>query len=86
MTPAGTSNELDVQNGWEENTHTLYCTHSTFDSPRRPVEVATIEQTQAKGYLYYLIRCNSLILYYYPRCLVLWSFGPLVLWSFGPFR
>ena len=30
MTPAGTSNELDVQNGWEENTHThtLYCTVS----------------------------------------------------------
>ena len=28
MTPAGTSNELDVQNGWEENTkhtHTLDC-------------------------------------------------------------
>ena len=23
MTPAGTSNELDVQNEWEENTHTL---------------------------------------------------------------
>ena len=23
MTPAGTSNELDVQNGWEENTHTF---------------------------------------------------------------
>ena len=22
MTPAGTSNELDVQNGWEGNTHT----------------------------------------------------------------
>ena len=22
MTPAGTSNEFDVQNGWEENTHT----------------------------------------------------------------
>ena len=22
MTPAGTSNELDVQNEWEENTHT----------------------------------------------------------------
>ena len=21
MTPAGTSNELDVQNGWEDNTH-----------------------------------------------------------------
>ena len=26
VTPAGTSNELDVQNGWEENTHTH--THS----------------------------------------------------------
>ena len=23
MTPAGTSNELDVQNEWEENTHTM---------------------------------------------------------------
>ena len=23
MTPAGTSNELDVQNEWEENTHTV---------------------------------------------------------------
>ena len=26
VTPAGTSNELDVQNEWEENTHTWYCT------------------------------------------------------------
>ena len=32
VTPAGTSNELDAQNEWEENTHThthctvLYCT------------------------------------------------------------
>ena len=23
VTPAGTSNELDVQNKWEENTHTI---------------------------------------------------------------
>ena len=27
VTPAGTSNELDVQNGWEENTHTHTHTH-----------------------------------------------------------
>ena len=27
MTPAGTSNELDVQNGWEENTHTHTLKH-----------------------------------------------------------
>ena len=39
MTPAGTSNELDVQNGWEENTHThnraiqsFYATR--IDSPK----------------------------------------------------
>ena len=30
MTPAGTSNELDVQNGWEENTHTH--THTAADA------------------------------------------------------
>ena len=37
MTPAGTSNELDVQNEWEENTHTVYyynpillCTKNIF--------------------------------------------------------
>ena len=30
MTPAGTSNELDVQNGWEENTHT-YIRHTAND-------------------------------------------------------
>ena len=30
MTPAGTSNELDVQNEWEENTHTrCSSTHTT---------------------------------------------------------
>ena len=32
VTPAGTSNELDVQNEWEENTHTLYnCTAVLFN-------------------------------------------------------
>ena len=30
MTPAGTSNELDVQNEWEENTHTHTSTASLF--------------------------------------------------------
>ena len=29
MTPAGTSNELDVQNEWEENTHTHTITHGS---------------------------------------------------------
>ena len=34
MTPAGTSNELDVQNGWEENTHTThyFITYNSTDS------------------------------------------------------
>ena len=30
MIPAGTSNELDVQNEWEENTHTHTHTHTHF--------------------------------------------------------
>ena len=30
MTPAGTSNELDVQNGWEENTHTFAAYMAAF--------------------------------------------------------
>ena len=38
MTPAGTSNELDVRNGWEENTHTLLLyyinTTTTADGPQ----------------------------------------------------
>ena len=34
MTPAGTSNELDVQNGWEENTHT-HCRSLWADESRQ---------------------------------------------------
>ena len=30
MTPAGTSNELDVQNKWEENTHTKHAKNPVF--------------------------------------------------------
>ena len=29
VTPAGSSNELDVQNEWEENTHTHTHTHTS---------------------------------------------------------
>ena len=32
MTPAGTSNELDVQNEWEENTHTHISTEVDSDA------------------------------------------------------
>ena len=38
VTPAGTSNELDVHNEWEENTHTLaahFCTAVLLGSIRR---------------------------------------------------
>ena len=36
VTPAGTSNELDVQNKWEENTHTH--THTLMaDRPQRTI-------------------------------------------------
>ena len=41
MTPAGTSNELDVQNGWEENTQN---THAQFvPSNLRSSRVRTTE-------------------------------------------
>ena len=36
MTPAGTSNELDVQNGWEENTHTHTHTPDSRNCTSRP--------------------------------------------------
>ena len=32
MTPAGTSNELDVQNEWEENTHNTLPFHFCMES------------------------------------------------------
>ena len=34
VTPAGTSNELDVQNGWEENTENTH-THTYIQEKRR---------------------------------------------------
>ena len=43
MTPAGTSNELDVQNEWEENTHT----HSPY---KEKAEMAQ-KNTRKKRYL-----------------------------------
>ena len=36
MTPAGTSNELDVQNEWEENTHTTLLTKGFKERPFLP--------------------------------------------------
>ena len=35
MTPAGTSNELDVQNEWEENTHTHTAENAAADQAKR---------------------------------------------------
>ena len=45
VTPAGTSNELDVQNGWEENTHTRSCT-----APQRSAAPAAMDnKIHSKG-------------------------------------
>ena len=38
MTPAGTSNELDVQNEWEENIHT----HSRLQRKKKTKAVTTV--------------------------------------------
>ena len=39
MTPAGTSNELDVQNGWEENTHTQHSRNTYLGRDRFSAEL-----------------------------------------------
>ena len=52
MTPAGTSNELDVQNGWEENTHTFW-TSSSLDVPAGV--------TQEEGHTGFLIHLLSAV-------------------------
>ena len=41
MTPAGTSNELDVQNGWEENKHSSpsYVPENISSAPTNEVDV-----------------------------------------------
>ena len=53
MTPAGTSNELDVQNGWEENTHTLQSVLSprvkNTNSGTIRILVRICEDTKSKG-------------------------------------
>ena len=46
MTPAGTSNELDVQNKWEENTHTHSYTDLQYTTVVAPV---TVEQRFTGG-------------------------------------
>ena len=55
VTPAGTSNELDVQNGWEENTHTQ-C-RNTSESPPPPPNLAEmgIKALSDRGGIYIYI-------------------------------
>ena len=55
MTPAGTSNELDVQNGWEENTHThISCRESikvimSFDLTSRNKDYKSLDKRWVMG-------------------------------------
>ena len=57
VTPAGTSNELDVQNGWEENTHKTqvkrinrrYVTHYTIKLTLEIKAVVIINGTLARS-------------------------------------
>ena len=53
MTPAGTSNELDVQNGWEENTHTLHIASAyqqyTFKFKTREEDPSLINASQKRN-------------------------------------
>ena len=45
MTPAGTSNELDVQNEWEENTHTHHTAKGDISlEQKKPYDIITDEE------------------------------------------
>ena len=73
MTPAGTSNELDVQNEWEENTHTQQVEFltsnvvrflrrkTTFWWPRRTALRAVLRPT-AMGPLKYKMKQKKLFI------------------------
>ena len=52
MTSAGTSNELDVQNGWEENTH------NTNDHPRNWGKPCPVSARNWNQRLYFKVETN----------------------------
>ena len=66
MTPAGTSNELDVQNGWEENTHTpglpAGCIHECYAikcaSPEWSTITAYVPTTSAEIVILILVKAG----------------------------
>ena len=54
QTPAGTSNELDVQNGWEENTHThrgADCCDCTKNTTRKNIQISEKNQYQKDAFM-----------------------------------
>ena len=67
MTPAGTSNELDVQNGWEENTHILnslqgnavcvseFSSHPFWTSSSLDVPAGVSQEEGHTGFLIHLL-------------------------------
>ena len=62
MTPAGTSDELDVQNGWEENTHThsMYCCTGTAAVFVQHIDIMYIQSADHPiSYLDTLIKTGS---------------------------
>ena len=59
MTPAGTSNELDAQNGWEENT-----THTQRECPTyTPLYSSSINRLYAQNPMFEIVYGESVIVY-----------------------
>ena len=79
MTPAGTSNELDVQNEWEENTHTtfrLVCFPSC-DAVNNTLLMSYFRDSQPLP----LVRvCSQFV----PKDIVLESISFKCSWAMGP--
>ena len=72
MTPAGTSNELDVQNEWEENTHTLSSVHNNFSKCTTDSDITTavltviLNTVLSKTALLYLTSDDAVPLFHTP--------------------
>ena len=62
MTPAGTSNELDVQNGWEENTHTHIC-YTTVQAVAPVVQLVTSKLSHVETGVRISVQSHELVFF-----------------------
>ena len=82
MTPAGTSNELDVQNEWEENTHTHITSVNVFNVLNVAVFSAYLSEETVFYFTFYPTPCRAIQFFVY----FLSSFFKFFFFSFFSFN